>query len=57
MTVSLNLTIPTRIAFNGALVTGIFIIPTGGRVNSMRHIILNENNHADLTIDKGKNCY
>jgi hypothetical protein len=47
MTVSLKLTIPNRIAFNGALV----------RVNSMRPIILNEDNHTDLTIDEGKNCY
>ena len=57
MTVPLNLTIPNRITFNGALTSGIFILPTGGSVNLIRPIILNEDNHSNLTIDKGKNYY
>lgn len=57
MTVPLNLTIPNRITFNGALTSGIFILPTGGSVNLIRPIMLNEYNHSDLTIDKGKTYY
>ena len=57
MTLPLKLTIPNRIAFNISLISGIFILSTGGPLNLMKAIMLNEDNHAELTIDKGKNYY
>jgi hypothetical protein len=57
MTLPLKLTIPNRIAFNISLISGMFILSTGGPLNLMKPIMLNEYNHAELTIDKGKNYY
>jgi len=57
MTVPLKLTIPNRIAFNVTLISGILTSSTGRRVNLTRPVILNDDNHAELTFDKGKNYY
>lgn len=57
MVLPLKLTIPNRIAFNISLISGIFILSTGGPLNLMKAIMFNEDNHAELTIDKGKNYY
>ncbi len=57
MTLPLKLTISNRIAFNISLISGMFILSTGGPLNLMKPIMLNEHNHAELKIDKGKNYY
>jgi hypothetical protein len=57
MTLPLKLSIPNRIAFNISLINGMFILSTGGPLNLMKSIMLNEDNHAELTSDKGKNYY
>ena len=57
MTLPLKLTIPNRIAFNISLISGMFILSRGGPLNIMKPIMLNEDNHPELTIDKGKNYY
>ena len=57
MTLPHKLTIPNRIAFKVALISEIFILSTGGPLNLMKPIMLNEDNHIELTIDKGMNYY
>ena len=57
MTLPLKLSIPNRIAVNISLINGMFILSTGGPLNLMKPIMLNEDNGAELTIDKGKNYY
>ncbi|HJT49039.1 MAG TPA: hypothetical protein VJ729_12730 [Nitrososphaeraceae archaeon] len=44
-------------AFDGALITGVFIIPTDEMSIQVALFMLDKDKHTGLTIDKGKKYY